>query len=56
MTRVAEHAHGKYLGCEMRITERCVTVFAPASGRVIGTAYSISGARRIAKGYRGGKQ
>lgn len=56
MTRVAQVAHGRYLGCTLRITERDVTVFAPASGRVIGVAYSLSGARRLARGYRGSKR
>lgn len=56
MTRVAQQAEGRYLGCRLAITERTVTVFAPVSGRVIGTAYSISGARRIIRGYRGSKR
>lgn len=56
MTRVAQQAEGRYLGCRLAITERTVTVFAPARGRVIGVAYSLSGARRLARGYRGSKR
>lgn len=56
VTRVAQETHGKYLGCRLLIRERDVTVFAPAGGRVIGVAYSLSGARRLCRGYRGSKR
>lgn len=46
---------GRYLGMTLHITDSVVTVARP-DGRVIGTAYSMSGARRIARGYRGAKR
>lgn len=54
--RVASVAHAKYLGYPLIVKERDVTVLAPVSGRVIGTAYSMSGARRLVRGYRGSKR
>lgn len=51
MTRLVEQTTGKYLGYPLAITERTVTVFRP-DGRFVGTAYSISGARRLVRGYR----
>lgn len=43
----------RYLGCTLVVGARTVEVFAP-NGRRIGHAYTVSGARRIAKGYRAG--
>ena len=46
---------GRYLGMNLHITDRSVIVARP-DGRVIGTAYSMSGARRLVRGYRGAKR
>lgn len=42
-----------YLGCELTITERDVTVRAP-NGRLIDRVASLSTARRLARSYRRG--
>lgn len=55
MRRVAEVTEGKYLGHPLVIRERDVTVLRP-DGRLIGVAYSMSGARRLVRGYRGSKR
>lgn len=40
-----------YRGCTLVIGPRTVDVYAP-DGRYIGAAYTVSGARRIVRGYR----
>jgi hypothetical protein len=47
----ADRVNTKYLGYDLVIGPRTVTVSTP-DGRPIGTAYTVSGARRIVKGYR----
>lgn len=51
----AASVRAKYLGYPLLVKERDVTVFRP-DGREIGLAYSMSGARRIVRGYRGSKR
>lgn len=50
-----EYATGRYLGCKLEITNPYVNVYSP-TGRWIGRAYSMSGARRLVRGYRGAKR
>lgn len=51
MTPAVEQTHGKYLGFRLAITDHTVTVYR-LDGRLIGTSASMSGARRLIKGYR----
>ena len=55
VARPRDHVVGRYLGLTLVITERTVDVFRH-DGRHIGTAYTVSGARRICRGYRSGSK
>lgn len=49
--KVAVSERTRYLGFTLVIGARLVEVYEPA-GRLVGRAYTVSGARRIVRGYR----
>jgi hypothetical protein len=48
-----ESVRALYLGCELSITERDVTVTTP-DGRLVGRVAGLAAARRLVKAYRRG--